>query len=155
VLARTSKAAARLTEQFKIGSVEKIYWAILEAPPQPASGELTHWVQKNDVAQRMQVVASLLPGAQQARLRYTTLGLESLGTLVEVRPLTGRKHQIRLQLATIGCPILGDRKYGAQRAFKNEAIALHCVRLAIDHPTTHERMQFTSPPPPAWKLRAR
>jgi 23S rRNA pseudouridine1911/1915/1917 synthase len=124
-------------------------------PPQPTSGELKHWVQKNDAAQRMEVVPAKSRGAQEARLTYKTLGTENLGTLVEIQLLTGRKHQIRLQMSAIGCPILGDRKYGARQAFQDGAIALHCVHLAIDHPTTNERMQFTAHPPPARKLRAR
>jgi len=155
VLARTSKAAARLTEQFQSGKVEKMYWAIVEQPPAPPSGELSHWVLKNDAAHRMEVVPPHAPGAQQARLSYRTLGRETTGTLLEVHLLTGRKHQIRLQLAAIGCPMLGDRKYGSRQAFRKDAIALHCVRLAIEHPTTCERLEFHAPPPAAWNLRAR
>ena len=155
VLARTSKAAARLTDQFKSGSPEKVYWALVEPPPAEDSGDLTHWVRKNDAAHRMEVVAEGSPGAQEARLSYRTLGLERLGSLLEIRLLTGRKHQIRLQLAALGCPIVGDRKYGSQRAFLDHAIALHCVRLAINHPITGERLELRASPPAAWKLRAR
>ncbi len=155
VLARTSKAAARLNDQFKSGSPEKVYWAIVESPPTATEGELTHWVRKNDSAHRMEIAPAGTLGAQEARLRYQTIGNERLGTLLEVRLLTGRKHQIRLQLAAIGCPIVGDRKYGSERAFLDHASALHCVRLAIHHPITGERLEFRAPPPATWKLRAR
>jgi 23S rRNA pseudouridine1911/1915/1917 synthase len=152
VLARTSKAADRLTKQFQHGEVEKVYWALVERPPQPGEGELSHWVLKNDRQRLMEVVAPRSKGAQHARLSYRTLGKQKLGTLVEVRLHTGRKHQIRLQLATINCPVIGDRKYGSHRPFASEAIALHCVRLAIAHPTTGERLEFRAAPPRAWQL---
>src|SRR3954471_7604453 len=100
VLARTSKAADRLTKQFQHGEVEKVYWALVESAgggPQPAEGELEHWVLKNDKQRRMEVVPKRSKGAQHARLSYRTLGKQPLGTLVEVRLDTGRKHQIRLQ----------------------------------------------------------
>jgi 23S rRNA pseudouridine1911/1915/1917 synthase len=152
VLARTSKAADRLTKQFQRGSVEKTYWAVVERPPQPASGELSHWVLKDDRARRMIVVPPRTRGSQHAKLSYRTMGDQRLGTLVEVCLHTGRKHQIRLQLATIGCPIVGDRKYGSHRPFGESAIALACVRLAFDHPTTGKRLDFSIRPPPSWGL---
>src|SRR5436190_18372146 len=154
VLARTSKAADRLTKQFQSGQVEKIYWALVEQPPQPAAGELSHWLLKNDRERRMEIVAPRSRGAQHARLSYRTLGKEQLGTLVEVRLHTGRKHQIRLQLATIRCPVLGDRKYGGRRPFLDDAIGLHCVRLALIHPTTGKRLEFTVAPPQNWRLKS-
>jgi 23S rRNA pseudouridine1911/1915/1917 synthase len=152
VLARTSKAADRLTKQFQSGVVEKVYWALVERPPTPAEGELLHWVLKNDRERRMEVVAPRSRGALHARLSYRTLSKERLGTLVEVRLLTGRKHQIRLQLATIHSQIVGDRKYGSHRLFAAESIALHCMRLGFEHPTTKKRLEFSSAPPVAWGL---
>jgi 23S rRNA pseudouridine1911/1915/1917 synthase len=152
VFARTSKAADRLTRQFQSGQVEKTYWALVTKPPTPARGELSHWVLKNDRERCMQVVPPRTRGAQHARLSYQMLGKQSMGMLVEVHLHTGRKHQIRLQLASIGCHILGDRKYGSRQAFARDAIALHCVRLAIEHPTTKDRLVFTSPPPSSFGL---
>jgi 23S rRNA pseudouridine1911/1915/1917 synthase len=152
VLARTSKAADRLTKQFQSNQVEKVYWALVEQPPKTAQGELSHWLIKNDRERRMEIVAPRSRGAQHARLSYRTLRKEKLGTLVEVQLHTGRKHQIRLQLATIHCPVLGDRKYGCRKPFADESIALHCVRLAIEHPTTAKRLEFDCPPPNTWKL---
>jgi 23S rRNA pseudouridine1911/1915/1917 synthase len=152
VLARTSKAADRLTKQFQSGDVEKIYWALVEKAPHPPESELSHWVAKNDKKMRMEAVAPRSRGAQHARLSYRTLGKQRLGTQLEVRLHTGRKHQIRLQLAQIGCPILGDRKYGSRKAFPVDGIALRCVRLAIEHPTTKKRLEFQAPPPATWHI---
>src|SRR5262245_51454857 len=152
VLARTSKSADRLTKQFQAGQVEKVYWALVDQPPEANEGELSHWLLKNDKARRMEVVAPRSRGAQHARLSYCALGKERLGTLVEVRLHTGRKHQIRLQLASIDCPVRGDRKYGSRQAFSDNAIALHCVKLSLDHPTTSKRLEFTAPPPATWQL---
>jgi len=154
VLARTSKAADRLTKQFQSGQADKVYWALVERPPPDSDGELSHWVLKNDRERRMDVAPPRSRGAQHARLSYRILRKERLGTLVEVRLHTGRKHQIRLQLSTIHCPILGDRKYGSRKAFVGEAIALHCVRLTIEHPTTRKQMEFTCRPPTNWHLEA-
>lgn len=153
VLARTSKAAARLTEQFRSGTAEKTYWAMVEQPPNPPEGELSHWVLKDDRLMRMTIVPRRTAGAQQARLGYRTLQQDRQRTLVEVRLHTGRKHQIRLQLATIGSPIVGDRKYGGRAPFAEGAIALHAMRLVIEHPTTRERMQFEAPVPRSWGMK--
>jgi len=155
VLARTSKAAERLTKQFQSGEVSKTYWALVEKLPQPAQGELSDWVLKDDKARCMKIVPPRTRGAQHARLKYRTLGKEKLGALVEVELLTGRKHQIRLQLSEIGCSIVGDRKYGNRQTFAEQAIALHCVRLELTHPTTHKRLSFVCPPPLNWKLSMR
>ncbi len=155
VLARTSKAADRLTKQFQSGEVKKTYWALVEKPPQPQEGELSHWVLKDDKARCMKIVPPRTRGAQHARLKYRTLGKEKLGTLVEVELLTGRKHQIRLQLSEIGSSILGDRKYGNRQPFADQVIALHCVRLELTHPTTQKRLSFLCPPPANWKLTKR
>src|SRR5207249_7165688 len=94
VLARTSKAAARLTKQFQTGEVEKTYWALVERPPIPPEGELSHWLLKNDRERRMMVAPPRTRSSQHARLSYRTLGQKGPGTLVEVRLHTGRKHQI-------------------------------------------------------------
>ena len=152
VLARTSKAAARLTKQFQGGEVEKVYWALVERPPDPPAGELSHWLLKNDRQRRIEVVPPRTRGAQHARLSYQTLKPRAGHTLIEVHLHTGRKHQIRVQLAAIECPILGDRKYGSRVAFTGEGIALACVRLALEHPTTKERLEFSQAPPKGWGL---
>src|SRR5262245_31691337 len=101
VLARTSKAADRLTKQFQCGQVEKVYWALVERAPADAEGELSHWLLKNDRERRMQVVKPRSRGAQHARLGYRTIRSEKLGTLLEVRLHTGRKHQIQIGRAHV------------------------------------------------------
>ena len=151
IFARTSKAAARLTKQFQSGSALKVYWALVEKQPTPAAGELSHWLLKNDAARLVEVVPPRSRGAQHARLSYRTLQRHKDGALVEIQLHTGRKHQIRVQLSAMDCPIVGDRKYGSRQMFAGEGIALHCVRLTIEHPTTQERLTFTADPPTEWK----
>jgi len=149
VLARTSKAAARLSEQFRGRSVEKTYWAVTAGVPGKA-GELVDWVAKDESQQRMAVVARSVAGAQEAVLHYRLLRPVERGMLVEVRLITGRKHQIRLQLSNAGHPVLGDKKYGSALRF-SPGIALHARRLVIDHPTRHEPIEIIAPLPASWQ----
>jgi len=150
VLARTSKAATRLTEQFRTSSVQKVYQALVEQPPEEPAGELSHWLLKNDKERRIEVVPPRTKNAQHARLSYRTLGKHRRGTLVEVELHTGRKHQIRVQLAQIGCPVVGDRKYGSRQPFADQTIALHAVRLTLEHPTSKKQVTIESPLPKSW-----
>jgi len=150
LFARTSKAAARLTEQFRTRQVEKTYWAIVEGQIAPPSGQCVDWLLKDEARQRMQIVARSTPGAREARLRYRRLRALGDDSLVEVALETGRKHQIRVQLAGRGFPILGDRKYGSRRSF-SQGIALHARRLLIAHPTRGEPVELIAPCPGAWK----
>lgn len=149
VFARTSKAAARLSEQFREASVGKVYWALVERPPDPPRGACTDWLVKDEPRRRMILVASSVPGAQEARLTYRTLEQLDAATLVEVRLETGRKHQIRVQLAARGWHVLGDEKYGARSRFPR-GIALHARRLVIDHPVRHEPLDIVAPLPAYW-----
>lgn len=149
VLARTSKAASRLSEQFREQSIRKFYLAVVEGtwPAPPAAlgpwQELTDWVLKDERAQRMQVAFEPHPAAQLARLRVRCLACAPHKSLVQVELLTGRKHQIRLQLAERGLPIWGDSKYGA-RSRSGQAIALHCQQITLVHPTLKQTMTFHS-----------
>jgi 23S rRNA pseudouridine1911/1915/1917 synthase len=149
VFARTSKAAARLSEQFRERETTKIYWAVTERLPRSQSRELVHFLRKDEKQQRMVVTAANATGAQKAVLNYRPLESLGAGELLEIELLTGRKHQIRLQLATVQAPILGDRKYGSHRHFP-EGIALHARQLSIEHPTKKERLTFTAPLPHSW-----
>ena len=149
LLARTSKAAARLAEQFRGRTVEKTYWAVTAGVP-PRAGELIDWVIKDEQEQRMVVVSANTPGAQQAVLHYRVVRPVERGSLVEVRLITGRKHQIRLQLSAHGHPVLGDRKYGSALRF-SPGIALHARRLVVDHPTRHEPIDITARLPASWQ----
>ena len=151
VLARTSKAAARLTEQFRSRAVDKTYWAAVEGSVQPAAGKLIDHVRKDERHRRMHIARPSDADAKEARLRYRTLQSHAQGSLLEVELETGRKHQIRLQLAHAGHPILGDRKYGSRRPFAH-GVALHARRLEFDHPVQHNRLEFIAPLPPAWRM---
>ena len=150
LFARTSKAAARLTEQFRGREVEKTYWALVSGRPTPASGKCVDWLIHDERHRRVHVTAPGAQGAQEARLSYQTLEFHGARTLVEVALETGRKHQIRVQLARLGHPIVGDQKYGSREPFAN-GIALHARRLAIEHPTRHERIVIEAPLPAAWR----
>jgi 23S rRNA pseudouridine1911/1915/1917 synthase len=149
LLARTSKAAARLTEQFRTHTVEKIYWALVCGAPQPPEGEYLDWLVHDERHRRVRIATPTEPGAREARLSYRQLSRQADVTLLEIRLQTGRKHQIRLQLSSRGNPILGDRKYGSQRPF-GSGIALHSRRLTIIHPIRGEPLVFEAPPPRCW-----
>lgn len=150
VFARTTKAAARLSEQFRSGKIEKTYLAMVQGTPDPPSGQCVDWVYKDDRRQRMFVGTAQSPGAQEARLSYTSRRRLAKGLLLEVQLKTGRKHQIRLQLAQLGHPILGDRKYGSPEAFP-QGIALHAWRLLIHHPVKKSPLEIVASLPPAWR----
>jgi 23S rRNA pseudouridine1911/1915/1917 synthase len=149
VLARTSKAAGRLAEQFRGRRVRKLYWALVERPIEPPGGQWEDWLAKDDVAGRMVVARS--PGAKLAKLQYRVLHSTPQATLVEIELETGRKHQIRVQLASRGYSILGDRKYGSGRDFDQRAIALHARRLELEHPVRREPLAWTAPVPESWR----
>lgn len=151
VLARTSKAASRLSQQFRDGHPKKTYLAVVEGQlPCTADPEtLVEHVLKSEQAKKMRIVDAIVPGAQLAKLRWRCLATHQDKSLCEIELLTGRKHQIRVQLAGMGHPIVGDQKYGSHRPF-NDAIALHAYRLQIEHPTRKEPMEFKSAPPATW-----
>jgi 23S rRNA pseudouridine1911/1915/1917 synthase len=137
LFARTSKAAARLSEQFRRGIVRKIYEAWVEGRPMQASGTLTDHLLKD---KKFNVVASVSPatsGARLAALDYRTIDDRPGQTLLEVHPRTGRSHQIRVQLASRGMPVVGDVKYGAKPG-RPGSIALHAAELTFQHPIRDE-----------------
>jgi 23S rRNA pseudouridine1911/1915/1917 synthase len=149
VFARTSKAAARLTEQFRDRTVRKIYWAIVAGHPAP-DATCDDWLAKDELRHRMRVVEAQSTAAAKARLTYRRLKPIGRSWLLEVTLETGRKHQIRAQLAARSLPILGDRKYGSRQAFPG-GIALHSRLLQLVHPTRGEPLTFLAEPPPAWR----
>jgi len=157
LLARTSKAAGRLAKQFRERDVEKIYWAIVEGKIEPREGRLVDYLRKDERHRRVHVTSAAADGAQIAELYYRTLGSlagepqsrDRSTSLLEVRPHTGRKHQIRVQLSQAGIPILGDRKYGSQRPFP-QGIALHARRLVAQHPVSKMQIELEAPLPDAW-----
>jgi 23S rRNA-/tRNA-specific pseudouridylate synthase len=148
VLARTSKAAARLTAAFRERRVEKRYLAMVEGALEGA-GERSDAIVKS--GERMRLAPSGTPGARDALMRWRALATSSGLTLVEVELLTGRPHQARLQLAALGAPVLGDFRHGAARRFAHgRAIALHAWLLAFEHPVRREPCRFLAPPPEEW-----
>ena len=149
LLARTSKAAARMTEQFRTHAAQKTYWTLVEGTPHPADGTYEDWVIQDERHRRMHVVDSTRSGAKEARLGYRLLSSDGRMSLLEVELETGRKHQIRLQMAHHGHPIVGDRKYGSQLRFSS-GIALHARRLVVAHPVRDEAMLFEAPLPKSW-----
>ena len=149
LLARTSKAARRLTQQFRARTVGKTYWTIVEGLVRSASGKCVNWLVKDERHRRMHVVAKTVAGSQEARLAYRRLATLDGLTLLEVQLETGRKHQIRLQLSHLGHPVLGDRKYGARMKFPS-GIALHARTLTLTHPVGGEPLKLESPLPPPW-----
>lgn len=154
VLARTSKSAGRLSDQFRRRSVEKRYYAIVPGGVLPGQGVIQNWIYKDDPSHRMRCTDNPnFPDAKQARLTYTVVGRDrkSECDLIKVDLDTGRKHQIRVQLAHVGVPIIGDRKYGSPHPF-TAGIALHCYRLVFEHPTLKKRMEFVVDPPKNWRM---
>jgi 23S rRNA pseudouridine1911/1915/1917 synthase len=148
LFARTSKAASRLTEQFRARSVDKIYWAVVSGEP-PAEEACVDWIVKDERHRRLHLSASGAAGAQEARLSYRRLKRLGRHWALEISLETGRKHQIRLQLAERGCPILGDLKYGSRDQFSS-GIALHARRLTFAHPVQSTAVELTAPLPKAW-----
>ena len=160
VLARTSKAASRLSQQFRDGSVQKTYWAIIPkgSPDQlmPRSGWLVDRVVKNEAQHRMVVLpksSQPVSSEKEARLSYQTIGETSNQKfrLVEIELETGRKHQIRVQFSNANCAIIGDKKYGSNVPFER-GIALHSRKLRIQHPTKKVLQSFESAVPACWKV---
>lgn len=149
LMARTSKAAARLSEMFRQRDVEKVYWALVEGRVEPASGTLVHYLRKDERHRKMHVTTASAADAQRAELNYRVLNSVKGNRLLEIELLTGRKHQIRVQLADALSPIVGDRKYGSRRPFPH-GIALHSRRLVFEHPVRKEPVEIEAPLPPAW-----
>jgi 23S rRNA pseudouridine1911/1915/1917 synthase len=150
LFARTSKAAARLAEQFRTGTVEKVYWAVVEGDVAFGPTMLEDWLKKDHSAGRVEVVAADTAAARHAILQYERHAGDGNSTWLEVRPRTGRTHQIRVQLARRGHPVFGDVKYGAAESFRR-AIALHARSLTFRHPVRGEPIQLTAPLPRSWR----
>ena len=147
VLARTSKAARRLTAAFAERRVEKIYWGVAARCPEPPQGSLEQWLVKDRERNRVHVVEA---GAENAKLAHTdwnTLERGPRSCLIELRPSSGRAHQLRVAMASLGAPLLGDLRYGASEPLPDRSVALHALLLELPHPTRSERLRFEVPPP--------
>ena len=142
----------RIAEQFRKGTVEKIYWAVTEGRWRTAEGILSHWLLKNESVGKVEVVEPITPGARPAVLHYRLLRQAGKLAWLEICPETGRTHQLRVQLAQNGCAIYGDSKYGSSRTF-GKAIALHARSLSFVHPTRDESITLTAEMPAIWEDR--
>jgi 23S rRNA pseudouridine1911/1915/1917 synthase len=160
VFSRNSKCAARLTEQFRERLVQKTYLAVLDGVPEPSEGTLTDWILRDEQQQGpVQIVSAETPAARQAVLSYRVLEQRAGRALVQIDLGTGRMHQIRVQFAHRGWPILGDVKYGAPRPFpgadvqdpRTRPIALHAASLTFKHPIRYEELTISAPVPRTWR----
>lgn len=153
VLAKTSKALVRLNEMFKTREVKKTYWAVVENAPAQNKGTLIHWLKKDEQKNISKAYQSEVKGSLRCELSYQLLGKSDNYYLLEVNPITGRHHQIRVQLSSMGCAIKGDIKYKAKRTNKDGSIHLHARVLSFFHPVRKEEISITAPVPndPVWK----
>ncbi len=147
LLAKTSKALSRMNEQFREREIQKIYWAVVRGTPPTQKGTLVHYLKKNEKENRSYTVKENTTGALKAELSYEVLKAGDNYSLLEVRPITGRHHQIRVQLSSMNCPIAGDVKYGDRRGNDDKSICLHARQLIFMHPIQKEQVVITAPPP--------
>ena len=147
VFAKTSKALARLNDMFRKGEVHKTYWAITEGKPENAEALLINHLENVERINKTFIQPKPTPYSKEARLKYRTLAQGERYNLLEVELLTGRKHQIRAQLAGIGCPIKGDLKYGAKRSNPDGGISLLARHIELVHPVSKETISLTAPVP--------
>ncbi len=145
VFAKTSKALTRLNEMFCRGDVHKTYWAITKNRPPHEEGVITSWLVRNEKQNKSYSYDREVKGAKKAVLKYRLIGNTANYFLLEVNLLTGRHHQIRCQLASIGCPIKGDLKYGAKRSNPDGSISLLSHRVQFVHPVSHDNIDVTAP----------
>lgn len=153
VFAKTSKALARLNEMFRKGEVKKTYWAVVKTCPQVEEGELVHYLVRNEKQNKSYAYDKEVNGSKKAVLHYRLIGHSENYYLLEVDLKTGRHHQIRCQLAKIGCPIKGDLKYGFPRSNPDGSICLHARKVCFVHPVSKEQIVVTAPVPDGnlWK----
>jgi len=154
VLARTSKALSRLNESFRERKVEKVYWALVQKRPPHVKGQCVHWISKNRKQNKSVAYTKPGKGALKSTLDYELIGRIAGYYLLEVRPETGRPHQIRVQLAKMGCPIAGDLKYGAQSGSNDGRIYLHSREIIVPHPVKKENVRITAtlPDDQVWQM---
>lgn len=147
VFAKTSKALPRLNEMFRNGEVKKTYWAIVKECPKETEGELVHYLVRNEKQNKSYAYDKGVKNSKKAVLHYKLIGHSQNYYLLEVDLKTGRHHQIRCQLAKMGCPIKGDLKYGFPRSNPDGSICLHARTVQFVHPVSKEMIQLTAPVP--------
>ena len=147
LLAKTSKALTRLNELFRSKKTKKTYWAVVQNRPQQEEGTLIHWLVKDGSKNITKAYAKENKSGQRSELHYKLLRVQQDKCLLEVNPITGRPHQIRVQLSSMRCPILGDLKYGAPLPLPDKSIALHARQLQFEHPTLKTPVTVSALPP--------
>lgn len=147
VFAKTSKALTRLNEMFREGKVDKTYWAITAGTPAEPSATLTHYITTRQQGNKSYASPTPVASGKRAVLHYEMIAHGDRYNLLEVKLETGRKHQIRVQLASIGCPVKGDLKYGAKRSNTDGSISLIARRIRFTHPVSGQEIDVTAPVP--------
>lgn len=151
VFAKTSKALARMNEMFRNGEVKKTYWALTRNMPEPTEGRLEHYITTVERTNKSTAWREPRQGAKRAALSYRHIASSERFHLLEINLETGRKHQIRVQLSAIGCPIKGDLKYGDKRSNPDGSISLLARHIEFIHPVSKEKISVTAPVPESWK----
>lgn len=153
IFAKTSKALTRLNEMFRAGEVKKTYWTVVKNAPKESEGELVHFLVRNEKQNKSYAYDKEVPNSKKAVLDYRLIGRSENYYLLEVDLKTGRHHQIRCQLAKMGCPIKGDLKYGSPRSNPDGSICLHARRVRFVHPVSKELIELKAPLPEGnlWK----
>lgn len=147
VLAKTSKALERMNALFREKETKKTYWAIIDKRPEKEAQTLVHWLKKDEKKNKTTAYTRETVGALRSELSYCVVKKSADMYLLEVNPITGRPHQIRVQLSSMGCPIIGDVKYGAAQPNDDGSICLHARALEFVHPVKKEKMKFETDPP--------
>ncbi|WP_148332223.1 RluA family pseudouridine synthase [Bacteroides acidifaciens] len=153
IFAKTSKALTRLNDMFRTSEVKKTYWAVVKNAPKEPEGELVHFLVRNEKQNKSYAYDKEVPNSKKAILDYRLIGRSENYFLLEVDLKTGRHHQIRCQLAKMGCPIKGDLKYGFPRSNPDGSICLHARRVRFVHPVSKELIELEAPLPDGnlWK----
>jgi len=147
LFAKTSKALARLNQMFQSKEIQKTYWAVVKNKPKNIKGKLVHYLKKNEAKNMSRAFEKEQQGALRSELDYELILSLDNYHLLEITPHTGRHHQIRVQLSSIGCPIKGDIKYGFDRTNKDASIHLHARKIEFIHPVKKEPVSIIAPPP--------
>ena len=147
IFAKTSKALSRLNTMFREGDIHKTYWAIVQGCPKLAEDTLSGWLTRNEQQNKSYMHPREVPNSKKAVLAYRLLSSSERYSLLQVNLFTGRHHQIRCQLSSIGCPIKGDLKYGARRSNPDGSISLHARSVEFVHPVSHQTIKIEAPIP--------
>lgn len=150
IFAKTSKALARLNEMLRLGQIKKTYWALTRNTPAEVSARLTHYITSTERNNKSYASAEPRKDAKKATLSYEVIGRTERFSLLKINLETGRKHQIRVQLAAIGCPIRGDLKYGDKRSNPDGSISLQAHEIEFEHPVSHKLIHLTATWPKSW-----